>query len=45
MWLITRLIKAIIADSFSHKMANTIIAVFILRLKMFVNHSAIHINI
>lgn len=37
--------EAVIANSISHKVANIVIAVFILRLEMLVNHSAVHVNV
>ena len=43
--LVTGFIKAIIADSLGHKVANAVITVGILCLKVLVNHSVIHFNI
>ena len=37
--------ETVITNSISHKVANIVIAVFILRLEMLVNHSAVHVNV
>ena len=42
---VTGFIKTVIADSFCHKVANAVITVGILCLKVLVNHSMIHFNI